>query len=428
VTFQYADSWNDPFWGKPYGLLSEAREQNAVIGTAWENLTTRALKVVSDPAQRVLLFKRSEKSALFTQPRLDCARQDVVKLKKYAHERLVLSSYWQTPRYKKSKSSLDNLSRGLSWVRELDVLRESRQAIEIGGRFRKKPLATKFTTNGKNIVRDGAYISEHQTEGDGYFLTLTFPGGTDEGFAVMGLASGYAVDRVNRWLRYRVHRGVFSYVWELQKRGAPHLHYLFRVPFGTVQADFLREVKQRWYQILLDICEDSQTDLFERKKGGTWLDRPEVLQVDIKPIHDGYSKYLSKYLSKTCSKSGAQTKWFPGRWWGVSAPARKLIFAARLEVVLPVRHAPTSYRYIKQWVNTIGDLVQDSFSFPRIPKGEHDGLSVQPLVGFGTKIFEALRDVFQWGDFQPTFDLIGQSRDWCVLGPHVWRINYHDCS
>ena len=420
--------WSDPFWGKPFGELSEAREQKAVIGTEWENLSVPKLMPLRKPVDLFSVFKRTASGALSTMPAWGNCRQPVVKLKKYAHERLVLSSYLEAPAYRGRKISLDNLKRGLSLRSKLDIPRETRRGIKIGGRFRNQPLKTKFSTTGKNMVRDGAYISEHQTEGKGIFLTLTYPGGTHEGFQVLAIASGYCVDRVNRWLRYRVGGGVFSYVWELQKRGAPHLHYIFRLPSSVDVGAFQAEIRQRWYQILCDVSEDSQVDLFERKQGGTWLDKPDVLQVDVRPIHETYAKYMAKYMSKTASKAGKKSKWYPGRWWGVSAAARKLIYAARLEVVFPVKSAPGSYGYIKQFVNTLGDLVQDAKSFARIPNGEEDAISVQPIVGCGTDIFLALQQALVWGDFTPALELLERSRDWAFMGPHVWRINYHDCA
>lgn len=420
--------WDDPFWGKPFGAFSEEREQRAVIGTEWENRSVPK-RVQSVPrAETMFYFRRTARGALSSNDRCPNRRQAVVKMRKYAHERLVFSSYLEAPPMGKASKREENLLRGRVLAGELDVPRKSRQGFVIGGRLRTKPLASRFTTAGKNMVRDGVHISEHQTSGDGYMLTLTFPGGTNEGFQVMAFASGYIVDRVNRFLRYRVHRGVFSYVWELQKRGAPHLHYVFRVPRGTVQASFVAEVKALWYRVLCDVTEDTRVDMFERKEGGTWLAKPEVLQVDMRPIAESYSKYLSKYLSKTASKSGAQNKWCPGRWWGVSAPCRKLIHAARLEVIFPVASAPGTYGYIKRWVNTIGDLVNDSFGFARIPNGECDGLSVQPLVHLGSDIFEALKSALVWGDFQPTMRLLEKSRDICFMGPHIWRIDYHECS
>lgn len=420
--------WSDPFWGKPFGALSEEREQKAVIGTDWENRTVPKLLPLARNLDLFSVFRRTAKGALSTQPRWGNYRQAVVKLKKYAHERLVFTAYLKAPEYRGKKITVNELKRGLRLSGKLDIHHESRHGLVIGGRLRNKPLKTKFTTTGKNMVRDGAYICEHETQGSGIFLTLTFPGGTEQGYETMALASGYCVDRVNRFLRYRVHKGIFSYVWELQKRGAPHLHYIFRLPVGADQDKFHREIKALWYRVLCDVSEDTKVDLFERKEGGTWLNHPEVLQVDIKPIHETYSKYLSKYISKTSTKDGKKTTWAPGRWWGVSSACRRAIYAHRLESVIPIHYAPGTFEYIRKWVSTIGDLVQDTFSFARVPGGEHDGLSVEPVRGFGSSIYFALQDAIVWGDFSGTMDLLNMSKDWCVMGPNVWRINYHDCS
>lgn len=420
--------WSEPYWAKPFGALSERREQKAVIGTEWENLSVPLPKPLRKNIDLFSVFKRTASGALKSAAPWSNCRQAVVKLKKYAHERMVLSSYLKAPEYRGKKITIGDIRRQMSLSGKLDIRRESRQGLVIGGRLREKPSATRFTTTGKNMVRDGAYISEHETRGNGCFLTLTFPGGTDAGYEVMAFASGYCVDRVNRFLRYRVHKGVFSYVWELQQRGAPHLHYIFRLPGDTVQDAFLAEVKALWYRVLCDVTEDTQTDLFEREEGGTWLDKPEVLQVDIRPVRETYSKYLSKYLSKTRSKGGKNTSWCPGRWWGVSAPARKLIMAARLETVFPVASAPGTFQYMKDWISSVKDLVQDAKEFARIPNGENDGISLEPLVGCGTLIYRALENALIWGDYGNTFELMSLARDACFMGPHVWRIDYHDCS
>jgi hypothetical protein len=182
------------------------------------------------------------------------------------------------------------------------------------------------------MLRDGGHLIERDCEGNGWFVTLTISGGTQAAYDAMSMASGYIVDRLNRWLRDKVSKGWYCYVWELQDRGAPHLHYLLRCDKHVTQKDLGAAIQCEWRRILLDVSAESQVDLFEKLAGGTWKDDERKPFVNVTYVTHDLGCYIAKYASKARSKGGAGTTWRPGRWWALSYPLRKAVLRERLTV------------------------------------------------------------------------------------------------
>ncbi len=257
-----------------------------------------------------------------------------VKIKAYAADRLTLCAGRSAPlggcaaKWKLVRPRVYTGSGDLMDTAKLDA------GWKIGNRRRSRPQATRLTRLAKNMVCDAAHVIERDTTGDGWFVTLTIAGGTQAGYDVMSAASGYIVDRFNRWIRYKVQNGWFVYVWELQDRGAPHLHYMFRCADKTDKRALELAVQAEWRKIVLDVSGESGVDLFARAVGGTWRDDPSKPFVSARRIWGNMAGYLSKYLSKTRSKGGKAHRWHPGRWTGVSYPLRQEVQNQRVDIVL----------------------------------------------------------------------------------------------
>jgi hypothetical protein len=213
---------------------------------------------------------------------------------------------------------------------------------------------------------DAGHIIEHHAKGQAIFQTLTMAGGTRKAYACMAAASGYIVDRIGRWLRGRVVNGFFAYVYELQKRGAPHLHYLFRLPDDVDVDDFALAFKDQWRKILDNVSDESGVDLYARAGGGTWRGNPDYPNCQSKLITDGYAQYMAKYASKERSKGGISSPFRPGRWWGVSYAVRKEIKKRRLDVYFPVRRLLDGIQ-LAQSVIEAGGKVCKSYKWVDLP-------------------------------------------------------------
>lgn len=183
----------------------------------------------------------------------------------------------------------------------------------------------------KRVTRLGGAIDQY-AEAHGYeraFITLTCPGSSPRAVAVFSAWSGYLLDSLNGWIRRKQERfsgraGICRlHVWELQKRGAEHLHYcvalsphIFRVVSMEIRS---------WYLGILErICQLSSEDVFERANGqGSWRGNEKVLQLKVESVVNSVSAYLSKYLTKGLQnqqEGGSSTLSVPrpARLWGCS--------------------------------------------------------------------------------------------------------------
>lgn len=288
----------------------------------------------------------------------DMPSKGLLKVIGYVHNRLTICAYQGGSRRVGKRLKHADMKQLLSAVPNLELLRKTRRTLKVGGRWREKPLATKFTSRAKNMLKDAGGLIEGSCQGVGLFLTLTMAGGTDNAYEAMGIASGYVVDRFNRWLRYKVDKGFFGYVWELQKRGAPHLHYLFRMPSGTDFVHFYKATRKEWRKILLDVSEETGVDLFEQAAGGTHRNNPNLPGIKFVVIHQGLAGYLAKYASKESTKAGTQSPFTPGRWWGVSYAIRKEVLMRRVSFVLGTTALERSVERLVEVVEKIAHVTK----------------------------------------------------------------------
>lgn len=165
------------------------------------------------------------------------------------------------------------------------------------------------------------------------FITLTCPGSSRDAVEGFSAWSGYILHALNNWLAKKQQRfsGLTDFVrlhtWELQKRGAEHLHYvccLSEKVFSVVEKEF----RSWFHNLLLRVSDLASVDIFERGNGGgTWRGKPEVLQIRVARVEKSVSAYLSKYLSKELSHQGRGFASLsiprPARLWGASRSLRE---------------------------------------------------------------------------------------------------------
>lgn len=182
----------------------------------------------------------------------------------------------------------------------------------------------------KKICRLGGAI-DRVAEERGWvrcFLTLTCPGSSESAVKGFSAWSGKILHSLHNWIGKKLKRYSKDcpiarvHVWELQKRGAEHLHAVYVVP-EEIFFQIEKEVRSWFHNLLKRISVEGGVDLFERGNGrGSWGDNPGVLQVKVEKVVKAVGSYLGKYLGKN---THTQFKGFsclrvprPARLWGAS--------------------------------------------------------------------------------------------------------------
>jgi hypothetical protein len=279
----------------------------------------------------------------------------VLKIRSYAHDRVVLTCYRKPPAALICQPKKDGAKEIIRGSGNFSLIREVQSGLKIAGRWRSIPTGSSFTVHGRNMVRDAGHIVEHYSSGLCLFGTLTIAGDTDEIFKTVAIASPVITNRLTTWLRTRVLDGNYVFVWELQQRGAPHLHYLFRVPRDIDLVAFGKALRTEWRKILLDISAETMVDLFRRRDGGTWRDDRNKPRVNLLIVKHDYGRYIAKYASKVRTKGGKDAVFCPSRWWGVSVGLRRRIRDIRLEAIIQLPTLSASFEIAE----TFGHLDHD---------------------------------------------------------------------
>lgn len=197
------------------------------------------------------------------------------------------------------------------------------QLTELQVGFGRLGSCERFSNYGRRqVLRAGGALEQVAKHEEVLFLTLTLPGSTTESMKALAEWSGFAVHRLKAWINKRVVGKYDMYCWELQKRGALHLHYCVHCPEREVGEYIRTNLREEWCRILDAIAERSGIDVYKRKFGGTWADRKEKVRVDAQWCEKSIAAYLSKYVSKSANDPafGGNKFWPPSRWYGVSRP------------------------------------------------------------------------------------------------------------
>ena len=192
------------------------------------------------------------------------------------------------------------------------------------GSLPEKP--TTFGLNGKRkLIRQGAAMETEAPPHECLFLTGTLPGSTEDSFKAIAAWSAYIVHRLKSWIGNYAPQKYDFYCWEYQRRGALHLHYCVWIPDNTFRTVVLDKFHEWWVQILHRVGEFSNTDLFRKNSGKTWLGDTAKVRAVAEVCRKSPARYLAKYLSKSAAPARGPSRAFsPSRWWGTSRPLKAL--------------------------------------------------------------------------------------------------------
>jgi hypothetical protein len=252
-----------------------------------------------------------------------------LKIQQYPNQELRATLY----RQRSVKESVDAESvKEVPAVAPLDIT--SKLSPEVLGSkpgFGGVPSPTRFGLNAKRQIQRASGVFEHDAipKGELVFLTGTVPGSRRGIYDALAKWSSWSVKAVKTWLS---NAGVVDnysmYVWEFQKRGALHIHYLVWVPDGNLRKKIMEEWREKWAQILDSVGEKEGIDMWQQSNGRSWKHHRAILQAPAQVVIKSVGSYLSKYLSKNAPNPGKRIDvdsepLCPVRWWGVSRPLLK---------------------------------------------------------------------------------------------------------
>lgn len=188
---------------------------------------------------------------------------------------------------------------------------------------------TKFGIYAKRtLLRVGGAIDKFDPDpSHGIFLTGTLPGSTHAAKKAIADWSAYIVHRLKAWIAKYVKAKLDFYVWELQKRGALHLHYYLHVPDPVARERILKGFKTQWIKLLENVCTKSGIDVFQKTAAYSHRGHDERIQAYAQEVTKSVAAYLAKYCSKEASKPNSKvtSSYYPSRWWGASRPLLALL-------------------------------------------------------------------------------------------------------
>lgn len=236
------------------------------------------------------------------------------------------------------------------------TLQASRRSLRSG--FGATPQKTCFTKLAKERVRDAVAILDQAFGKQCLFTTGTLPGSTTASFEALAQWSGYLVERLKQWLRDNFQGVRNVYVWELQARGALHLHCCFGSDNRRDLVLLRRRWKRVWIELLNTVCDKSGVDLFARADGGTWRYLDKYVRCDAQKVKKSVGRYLSKYLSKTAGQANKEGVFCPSRWWGIDNWLRAQVVAktiCKLSKVLPYSLAKQMFETLTVELSLVGE-------------------------------------------------------------------------
>lgn len=218
----------------------------------------------------------------------------------------------------------------LDYSSQLETTRRAR----LSGYGEPPTRLTRFTRKASKTIQRCARALDEFSQSPGHilFFTGTLPGtGTDK-YEAIARWSSYVVHRLKAWVAKVLPAKYDFYCWELQKRGALHLHYAVHCPDEAIAEKLIAGFKDEWIKLLKVVSEKTGKNLFHNgDRDIDWLNHPESIQAKTERVTKSVGAYLGKYLSKSSRGTTKFGRFSPCRWWGCSRPLRRLEESMREE-------------------------------------------------------------------------------------------------
>jgi hypothetical protein len=276
--------------------------------------------------------------------------------------------------------------------RYLDAANENRQ-----GNQPVRQGSKGITKYGRRTTREGCAVIQERFAREVAFVTLTIPGSTKEALATVAENAPEMLDaffqRVRWHLKTRkssIDEITYAGVWELQKRGALHVHVAIGLNDAGMLAELEKNHRRWWCQILETYSSKTGVDLFARADGGTWRKRWRKVQTDCQKIRKSCKRYMSKYISKGTTDGASLDGAAPKRWWFMSRNLKQEVLARRVSHVLMYDDFEECVKDAGALMEAVRGETQKTFAMENPFSGEVVGYQMYFEEGAKSAVYETL--------------------------------------
>ncbi len=251
----------------------------------------------------------------------------------------------------------------------LDIISEFQHRslkVKNKGGWGFSPKPTTFGKNGRHRLLEAGAIMDGLYGKNVCEVTCTIPGSTRESFRTVSQYSGWIMNRLTQIVRRSKHNPAWFYVWELQKRGALHLHFAIGCSELPDAIRLAQEIEFKWFELLLELKDKCDVDVFRKSDRWTWRNVPEKWQSHVLPIRKSVAAYFSKYTGKQSGVVNSVNKSFcPARWWGSSQSIKQGIEDARFKVSIEVSlpNVENAIAYLRNVFNSFEPIKSYRYDF-----------------------------------------------------------------
>ena len=228
------------------------------------------------------------------------------------------------------------------------------------------PKPTKFGKNARHRLLEAGAIMDNLYQKNVVEVTCTIPGSTAESFRIVSQWSGWIMNRITQILRDSKHDPAWFYVWELQKRGALHLHFAIGSSKLSDALNLAQEIEFKWFELLLELRDKTDVDVFRKNAKWSWRDKPQSWQSHVLPIYQSVAAYFSKYVAKQSNNCARNYKKYPpARWWGSSKSIKEGIENARIKIAIEVSlpMEKTALSFLRDAINSFDPVKKYRYDF-----------------------------------------------------------------
>ena len=218
-----------------------------------------------------------------------------------------------------------------------------------------------ITLNGKRKVeRACGALDEMYKPDELVFLTGTIPGGGREVEMAIAEQAPFIVHRLKDWLSYYTGCPHEVWVWELQKRGMPHLHLVTACPDSEKRELLMCRFHREWCAILDEVCARSGVDVYRQGFGLRLRHQHKYVQAQAAQVKKSVARYMSKYLAKDTSHK-RQCPIL--RWFGVSRPLNAAVRDRTMVVETAFRSYKEAQAIFRNFADDISPLCKVVFEY-----------------------------------------------------------------
>lgn len=221
-----------------------------------------------------------------------------------------------------------------------------------------------FRRRARRSIAEWGEIAWRKFGQSGVFLTGTVPGSGAVIAETVARYSGWLMNRVKQWFRdgFSTEYAV-SAVWELQKRGMLHIHLCVLSTQKRVLERLLKEWKERWNGLLLELSKNTGVDLFRKNKWWSWQENLEATRQDAQWLIKNPARYLAKYLQKGSRDSASKSAFHPSRWWSVDRKTMAEARAERVRVLMGGYNLQELQDAAGRWFESASDYFEKVYPF-----------------------------------------------------------------